>query len=171
MKRKSLIVIVLIVFSFGLKATETIHDFFVSITELNYNSESKTFQISIKLFSEDFEKALAESGVPGVVFNKEDNDPKVDEYINRYINKHFALQVNGKDITFNYIGKKPEFDVTYLFIETEKVRNPEKVTITNTLLCSEFEEQTNMIQITFEEGGGVKSLLLNRRKPTDSVSK
>ena len=36
------------------------HPYYVSVTEINHNATDKTLEISCKLFTDDFEKALAD---------------------------------------------------------------------------------------------------------------
>ena len=38
----------------------TIHDFHTSLAEVEYNTSSKTFEISLRVFTDDFEKALSQ---------------------------------------------------------------------------------------------------------------
>jgi hypothetical protein len=64
-------------------STAHAHDFHTSITRLEYNAKEKTFEVSIRLFTDDLEKGLskANNGQKIVVLNNDKNDGLVERYV------------------------------------------------------------------------------------------
>ena len=54
------------------------HKYYVSITEAEYNVESKTFEISIKFIGHDLEATLTNAGVPELFLGTDKEHEKAD---------------------------------------------------------------------------------------------
>ncbi len=125
------------------------HDFHTSITRLEYNAKDKTFEVSIRLFTDDLEKAL----------RKANNDPKIvivnndknDKLVERYIRQYFALITPQKQKKlFTYIGKEQEGDATWIYIEIPVNEGIAGYTIQNALLLDTFTDQTNLVNASYQ---------------------
>ena len=70
------------------------HDFHTSITRMDYNAKEKSFEVSIRVFTDDLEKVLSKEngGQKFVVVNNDKNDT----FVEKYIRKHFALITTAK---------------------------------------------------------------------------
>lgn len=125
------------------------HKYYVSITEAQYNAESKTFEISVKFIGHDLERAISNAGAPELYLGTENENEKADNYINQYINQRFHMVVDGVSLNYNLIGKEiGNDDFLYCFLESNKVETPKKVTIKNTLLTEMFAGQSNSVYLT-----------------------
>jgi hypothetical protein len=51
---------------------------------------------------------------------------------------------------FKYLGKEAQLDATWCYLEIEKVGNVKKIEIENTLMLSEFEDQTNLVNLNID---------------------
>ena len=51
------------------------HKYYVSITEAEYNAESKTFEISVKFIGHDLERAISNVGAPELYLGTEKETP------------------------------------------------------------------------------------------------
>jgi uncharacterized protein YlxP (DUF503 family) len=124
------------------------HKYYVSITEADYNAESKTFELSIKFIGHDLEKVLANAGTPELFLGTPKEIEKADEYLMKYINQRFHMVVDGTNLDYKFVGKEiNNDDFIYCFIESSKVDSPKKVTIKNTLLTEVFSEQANTVYL------------------------
>ena len=125
------------------------HKYYVSITEAEYNAESKTFEISVKFIGHDLERAISNAGAPELYLGTEKENEKADNYINQYINQRFHMVVDGVSLNYSLIGKEiGNDDFLYCFLESNKVETPKKVTIKNTLLTEIFSGQANTVYLT-----------------------
>ncbi|PKP34709.1 MAG: hypothetical protein CVU00_05650 [Bacteroidetes bacterium HGW-Bacteroidetes-17] len=124
------------------------HKYYVSITELEYNSRSHTFEISIKFIGHDLEDALENAGVPSLNLGAPNENEKANEYLKQYIDKNFQLIVNDKNLTFKFIGKEvKDNDFMYCYLETNEIPVIKNVDIKNTLLIEMFDEQSNIVNL------------------------
>ena len=142
------------------------HDFHLSLTEIRHNSESKTLEISIKLFTDDLQDALVLAGAPKLELGTPNEPPTANEYIESYLKEYFELSVNGKPTEFTYLGKEAELDATWCFVEVTDVRKVKSIELINTFLLEVFDDQTNMVNLFIN--GQKKSGLA--RKGSSSLS-
>ena len=161
------------------------HPFYVSVSQIRFNSVVRTLEISLKIFTDDFELALEEASNQRLRLGSPREHPKADDFIRSYLKENFQIRINDTRIDLNYLGKEAEIDATWCYLESERLppapgpgpgRAEEKavslplrgeVTVTNRILLEVFENQTNIVHI--EIGGEKRSLLLSRVSETDSV--
>ncbi len=124
------------------------HKYYVSITEAEYNAESKIFEISIKFIGHDLEKALSVAGAPDLFLGTPKEIEKADYYLKQYIDKRFHMVVDGKSLAYKFVGKEiNNDDFIYCFIQSNVIETPKKVTIKNTLLTEVFNDQANTVYL------------------------
>lgn len=123
-----------------------IHDFHTSLTEMRYNTKSKTFEISLRVFTDDLQKVLSETN-QNKKFLVENND-KNDSFVEAYIKKQFVV-VNAKNqkTIINYIGKEKEGEATWIYLEMPVIESINGSKIHNNVLIDMFEDQTNILNI------------------------
>lgn len=143
------------------------HKYYVSITEADYNTKSKTFEVSIKFIGHDLEKVLANAGAPQLYLGTPKEVDKADEYIMKYINQRFHMVVDGQSLNYKFVGKEiNNDDFIYCYIESSKVESPKKITIKNTLLTEIFSEQANTVYL--KVGNQQLNYLLNKGKVSET---
>lgn len=118
------------------------HVFHTSLTQIEYNNKTKSFEVSIRIFSDDLEKAIAQSLQQPKL--KIDLSPKADELIFNYIKKCFSFKNNNKHTEYQYIGKQVENDVTWIYIELP-ANSCENWQIECSLLTEIFSDQMNIV--------------------------
>ncbi len=148
------------------------HPFYVSVCTIDFNSENRTLEIEVKIFTDDFERALEETTDRKFFLGTPKELEEADELIERYFEDHLKIWLNDSEIQLNYLGKEVEIDATWCYIESEEIPSTKKnlqgeLTVTNRILLEPFDDQSNIVHITAE--GKSKSLLLNRIQVTDSV--
>lgn len=125
------------------------HEYFVSITEVEYNEQTQTFQMTIKYIGHDFEKALANAGSPELNLGTAKEDKSANNIIIDYINKTLEIKVNEKPINLELVGKEiGNDDFIYCYLESEKIRRLKNISMMNTMLFEVFEEQENITYFT-----------------------
>ncbi len=146
------------------------HKYYVSITEAAYNPTNKNFEVSIKFIGHDLEKAMLDAGVPPLYLGTEKEHKNADEFLMKYVEKKIHFVVDDKSLSFKFIGKEiNNDDFIYCFLESEKIENPKKITIKNTLLTELFPEQKNAVYLTIGDKQLNYSLDKNKVSETHEI--
>ena len=131
------------VFSFA----KDIHPYHVGSVEINYNSNTKTFEVSAKFFLDDLENALNKKYNKTLHFGEEKSKAGINEALNDYFNEYFKLKNNNKFIKVNYIGFEEDKESVNIYLESEPTEAPKKVETAVSLLYSFFDDQMNIVHI------------------------
>ncbi|MDG1477319.1 MAG: hypothetical protein P8Q14_09240, partial [Vicingaceae bacterium] len=143
------------------------HKYYVSITEAEYNVESKSFEISIKFIGHDLEKALTNAGAPNLYLGTEKEKSNADAYLKRYIDKKFEMVVDGKKLEYEFVGKEiNNDDFIYCFIKSNKIEAPKKVFIKSSMLTEVFSGQANTVYL--KSGNQKASFYLTKDKMSET---
>jgi hypothetical protein len=101
----------------------TYHEFFVSVTEGQYDETEQTLQFTIKFIGHDLEKALEIAGTPNLNLGTDKELPDANEYLLKYISSKFSIKNNDTSLSLKLIGKEVgNDDYIYCYIESEKLR-------------------------------------------------
>ncbi|WP_183877149.1 DUF6702 family protein [Pedobacter sp. AK017] len=138
------------------------HPFYVSVTEVAHNKSTGTLQVSIRIFFDDFEKALEKKYNTKVNILKPSDRKQVDALIASYIKEHFKLNADRKVLTLKYQGYEIEEDAAWCYFETDKVSAIKELGIKNDILFEQHNSQSNMIHAI--ENGIRKSTKLDNPK-------
>ena len=165
-KRKTLVLalLVLVLFSCG---GWLMHEFYVSLTEVRFNTQSSRFEVSIRIFPDDLDRALLERSGLHTQLATELEHKEADSLLMVYLLEDFTLQADGEEIVLNYLGKEAESDAIWCYLESSKVAEPKSITVQNTLLTEYFPDQVNIIQVY--HGKWNKGLMLNRQEISGSL--
>ena len=144
-----------------------LHDFYVSITEIRYNAVSEKFEISMRIFPDDLDRALMERSGIHTLLATELEHRKADSLLMLYILEDFSLEVNGEDLELNYLGKESESNALWCYLESSRIADPHKMTVSNLILTEYFPEQVNIIQVY--HGKWNKGLMLDRQLISGSL--
>lgn len=131
------------VFSFA----KDIHPYHVGSVEINFNSNTRTFEISAKFFLDDLENALNKKYNKTLHFGEEKSKAGINEALNDYFNEYFKLKNNNKFIKVNYIGFEEDKESVNIYLESEPTEAPKKVETAVSLLYSFFDDQMNIVHI------------------------
>lgn len=134
----------------GSKSTETgklYHPFFVCVTEVNHNNTDKTLEISAKLFVDDFEKVLTSKHKSVVSISSPKDKALLDAQISQYMKEHLSFKVDGRSVSYNYIGFEKEEDAVYCYLEVSNVPSLKKLDVTNSILHDLNSNQINILHV------------------------
>jgi len=124
------------------------HPFYVSVTEIDHNQKTKTVQVSVRVFFDDFENALDKRYKTSINILKPKDRKQVDGLISDYIKNHLQIKANNKSLTLKYLGYQIEEDAAWCYFESEKIESIEKLEIQNDILFEQHDSQINMIHAT-----------------------
>lgn len=140
------------------------HDFHTSLTEINYNPASKSLEITIRVFTDDFENALMKLSGKKVFINSTTKDQH-DPLIEQYISKHFALLSPQKEAKKGeYLGRETEADATWLYYEIPNCHAVKGYTLMNDIMQELFDDQTNLVNIIYPKEK--KTIIYNAKVKT-----
>lgn len=125
-----------------------LHPFHVSVTEINHNTDDKTLEISCKIFTDDFEKALSKKFNKKVDLGKEDMHADMDSLVKKYIASAVLIRPQGSVAAYHYIGYEIDKEATYCYFEITNIPAVSKIDITNTILYDLFDDQMNIMHVT-----------------------
>jgi len=140
------------------------HEFYVSLTEIRHNAVSERLEISIRIFPDDLDRALLENSGVQTQLVTEREHPSADSLLKEYLREHLKIEINQEEIKLNYLGKEPEGNALWCYLESDPVPLPEQILIKSTLLIYTLPEQVNIVQVYV--GKWNKGLLLNKDKST-----
>jgi len=125
------------------------HAFHLSKCLMEYNSEEKAIQISMHIFLDDLEDALREKGHDKLFLCTPKETPEAEQHMEDYLRAHFKLVVNGKEKTYNFLGKEASEDLqaAWCYIEVEDVEDLTELEVSNDLLIEVFEDQKNVVHL------------------------
>lgn len=138
------------------------HPFYVSVTEIVYNKNPGTVQVSVRIFFDDFEKALEKRNKVQVNILKPANKQQVDAMIAAYVKDHLKIIANDKNLDLKFQGYEIEEDAAWCYFETASVPSIKQFHIKNDILFEQHSSQSNMIHVIVD--GKRKSTKLDNPK-------
>ena len=138
------------------------HEYHVSVTHMQYNPAEKLIEVSIRIFTDDLERALSENNGKRrfVIRNNDQNN----SFIEGYIRRNFVFFDQGKkSIQARFLGKEQEEDATWLYLEIPYSASPEGCSLQNSTLMDTFSDQVNMTN--FKYGTEKKTYLFKKAQP------
>ncbi len=153
----SLLACLLLLWPLG-AATPALHAYHSTITELRYNAEKKQIELSVKVFTDDFEKALSQ-GQPTAV-NLTDAGPRPLVLATAYLQR--TLQVAtpaGAPLPVQVLGMQAENDGYWFYCKVPLPGALPGIRLRQAMLLDVFADQMNIVNI---EAGGKKQSALFR---------
>ena len=95
----------------------TIHKYYISLTKIDYIKESKSVQITMRIFIDDLESTLNKINNKSFELDTKSELEDANIFIEKYLLKQFEVNINGTIRNYKYLGKKYENDVVFLFAE------------------------------------------------------
>ncbi len=124
-----------------------VHPFFISMTDINYNSANKSVEVSVRIFSNDFEETLKKQCDCKVELSRPTNKPAMEKLVSSYISNHLQVKIDGSIGTLQFAGYQEEDGSIWSYFEIKNVSFFKKIEINNSLLYDYKQEQINMVHI------------------------
>jgi hypothetical protein len=150
---------------FLLTASRPAHPVHTSITQMQYNAAEKTFEVSLRVFTDDLEVALTKENNNQRV-RLSDNDAN-GPLVERYVRKHFGLtNASRQRKPYRYLGKEQEVDATWIYIEIPYNEPVQGSLIQQSMLTDLFDDQMNLVNVSYL---AEKKTVLFRKSNTQQV--
>lgn len=138
----------------------SLHPFHISVTDIEYDAEARSVEIAQKIFMDDLEDVLVPKEDRLVDLIDKDQKEANDLLIEAYIQKHFALSINGKPVDYNFLGTQVEGDAIWCFMEVPKTKKFKSIEVRSTVLVGRFDDQLNLIHVKHQDK--IRSLRLHK---------
>ena len=131
---------------FFLCSFNTLHKYYVSITQIEFVKEQQSVQIISRIFIDDFESVLRKRYDKSITLDRGDDETQIDDYIKKYLLTKIEISINNKEVIPNFIGKKYDNGIMHCYLEIENVKSISTFQIKNKVLFDMFEDQKNVIR-------------------------
>lgn len=146
MIKKIFLLIGILIFSLQTFAKD-IHPYHVGSVEINYNTKSKTFEVTGRFFLDDLENALSKKYGESLHFNDDKYKAKLNEALKNYCAEYLKLKTNNKFVKIDYLGYEEDGESVNVFLESETVEGPKKIEAAVSFLYNLFDDQINIVHM------------------------
>ena len=142
-----------------LHLSATAHAYHASIMEVRYNSQKHQLEVALKVFTDDFERALS-TDQPRAVSLLEDPKPRLSALTTALLRQALAFGTQpGEALPWRYVGMERDTDAHWIYLAVPLAQPPAALYLRNRLLISAFPDQMNIVNL---EAGGKKQSALFR---------
>lgn len=144
---KSIYLIFILAVGLTITSSNTKHEYYVSVTNIEYAKEQQSVQIISQIFIDDFETLIRQRYDETIILAETDEPEIVDEYMKRYLEDKLKIKINEKTYKFNFLGKEYKEDITYCYLEIENVKDIKSVSVVNRILFDVLPDQQNIVRL------------------------
>lgn len=144
------------------------HPFYVSVTEIQHNPQTKALEVSCKVFADDMEEVLKQQFKTKVDLTNTAQQAANDRYIREYVASRLGLSADGRALRLSYVGFEKESESVYCYFEVPDVAVPKKLDVAISLLHDLTPQQINIMHVTVN--GARKSYKLDHPNRTASFA-
>lgn len=131
---------------FFLCSFNTLHKYYVSITQIEFVKEQQSVQIISRIFIDDFESVLRKRYDKNITLDRGDDETQIDDYIKKYLLTKIEISINNQEVIPTFIGKKYDDGIMHCYLEIENIKSISTFQIKNKVLFDMFEDQKNVIR-------------------------
>jgi hypothetical protein len=154
----------LLISFFALSGQNNYHPIFVSVTEIEHNAKESTLEISCKIFTDDFEKALRKVNKQKIDLMNPALKESMNKVVNDYVQKHMSIKVNGDAVKMQYVGYEEQEEGIICYFQVNNVREVKELYVLNHILFDDQPQQISLLHVTVN--GNRKSTKLNNPENT-----
>ena len=162
----------LLLLSLYLHACMALHDFHYSRTDVVYDATSRSWLVTLRVFTDDFEAALEQRAPAAGPMRLGDARQRTDaeSVAAAWVAHEFAVSAGGKPLQLRWVGMDVAHDLTYVFLESAPGAGAraKELRIRNTAFFQQFEDQINEVNVRF--GARDMKQALDRSRPEDRFS-
>jgi hypothetical protein len=165
MLRKHLLLFLLLLTA---SLTAWAHAYHASIMDVRYNAQKQQLEIALKVFTDDFEKALS-TGRPTSIDLEQSPKPLVTQLTTELLRKQLAFGTKpGETLPLQLLGMQKESDAHWLYCTVKLTKPLTGFHLRHTLLLPTFSDQMNIVNV--EAGGKKQSLLFRDGEQEQKIS-
>jgi hypothetical protein len=123
------------------------HPYYISMTEIEHDKTAGSIEVSVRIFTDDFENAIRKTYPGKVDLLNKNNKPASEQLIQQYINKHLTIKADGKTLNLKFDGFEKEEGSIWSYFECDNITAVATIEVTNTILYDYKQEQVNFIHV------------------------
>lgn len=135
---------------FGTTEAGNRHPIYMSVTEIEYNTKERSVEVSCKIFTDDFEKALRNAYKAHIDLQDEKIKPAMDKFVDEYVQKHLQIAADGKPVLLKYLGYEIIEEGVYSYYRGDNISSVKKLAVKNDILFEYKKEQMNLLHVTVD---------------------
>lgn len=138
--------------SIGILLLSWLHPVHISLLNVDLDRETGKIEIAFKLYSDDLENVILNKyDIDLDITNKDDPGKNID-MIHKYIHESFELSINGTKVDeWEYAGDQSDEEAIWLYYSKLWPGQMQKISIANEVLMDLYEDQTNLVIITWAD--------------------
>ena len=127
------------------------HPIHISVTNMEYDVEKQLFEVSFKIFWDDFETIIWRNYDVNLKLTRQDERKDKELYFSKYIFDHFLIKADEKLLNGSF--KKGEIKELSIWMDFSFSCPPDtkKLEIENQIMMDMFDDQTNLLMFRFKK--------------------
>ena len=143
------------------------HAFHVSVCEIYHNQDTQALEITMKIFLDDLELAVQQSGVESFNLMDVDEEAVDSESLKNYLLSRFEISTNSKVRQLDFVGFEYDDDALLCYLEGKKVKKFNQIVIRNEVITEIYEDQINLTHL--QSGESLKSIKTSPMHPSGTI--
>lgn len=134
-----------ILFFVGLSSF-SVHKFYVSIYQVDFVPEKQRIEITARIFMDDLNLALENEYKSKTQIGEKSETQADVAMLQKYLNKHIRVSINGKDMKTLYHNKEIDNNVVVIYLKINDIKKIKTIQFSNNALLDLYSDQQNIIQ-------------------------
>lgn len=144
----------------------TVHKFYVSNNIIEFNARTGVYEVTMKIFTDDLEKAVSPDG-KSLFLGSEKEASDANVRIQEYMRRHFRISINDRPVELQYVGKEVDPELTHLYFDFLFAESLTSITMENSVLFEHFPEQKNIMDVRVN--GWNRTVFLTLQQPKETL--
>lgn len=123
------------------------HKYYVSTSLFDFNKDSASLQITLKIFKDDFIKLISYKYGLDLENKLQRDSRKIKSKISEYLLSNLIIHFDDKKQGLIYLGYEENDEMFTFYLELENLSSFTSVKLQNTILFDLFDEQQNVIHL------------------------
>lgn len=139
-----------------------VHPLYISIVDINHNAKDKELEVSVRIFTDDFEGALKKYSNTKVDLTHPSDKAAAEKLISNYLLNHLQIKADNKVVPLHFIGFELQQESIWSYFEIPNISSVKKMEVNTSVLYDYQEKQINIIHA--KVNGNEKSFRLDNPK-------
>jgi hypothetical protein len=121
------------------------HKFHASFTRIERNAETKSIEITVRVFADDLEAILSRREKRRI---QADQIPDAEKVVGGYVRERLQVRDgDGAEISLSWVGMEVKVDSVWIYVEGKSPGGLQASTVVNTLFFDLFDDQVNTVSV------------------------
>jgi hypothetical protein len=126
------------------------HKYYTSLAQVEYNAESRSVEVSLRVFADDLELALSRRAGRPVRLERTEG---ADQLALAYLREKFVLKNRaGEAKALKMVGMEVQREAAWLYFEVEMQEGLGGASLRDHVLFDLFDEQVNVVDFRWPDG-------------------